>query len=144
VVGHDEAGQRGSRGKPNRRRVAPDEPRGTGRRRLEEVPGSRAGAPAGKPGATPGRFYAGLLTEAELADLAGAGERGIEDEVALLRVLARRAVDAGDQKQALKVVRALVAAIKVQDGLADGVAKELDRTLSAVLDELGQELGVPL
>ena len=145
-MGHDDAGRPRSRGGPVRRRVAPDEPRGTGRRGSEATSRGRGrdGAGAGKPHATPASFYAGLLTEAELADLAGSAEGGLEDEVALLRVLARRALDAGDHKQALKIVRALVAAIKVQAGLADQAAKELDRTIASVLDELSQELGVPL
>lgn len=108
---------------------------------LAPSPPAAAGPAAALPRVSAGAsFYATLLTETEQADLAAAGDRGLADEVGLLRALARRAVAAGARQEALAIVRALAAALKVQHGLSGRAAKEFDRALAKVLDELSEEL----
>src|SRR5690349_13785429 len=75
---------------------------------------SQANRQAGVRGEEPGRrerglpnFYAEILTDAELADLARRRDRGLDDEIELLRAMLRRAAAIGDHKEALALVRGL-------------------------------------
>ena len=113
------------------------------RRARQTGGGSRAGR-ARRSAVGQDNFYASLLTAAELAEVAAAGDHGLDDEVTLLRVLARRAVADGNPRQALTIVRALVTTLKAQQGLSGGEAKRLDRALATVLEELGRQDEPPL
>ena len=84
-------------------------------------------------------FYAAALTAAEQAAIDGAPERGLDDEVTLLRVLVRRAVAADDRPGAVALVRALTAALRLRQTADSGgeVVRRLDAALATVLEEIG-------
>jgi hypothetical protein len=116
------------------------EPFGTPRR----LSGPKGGGAAG---AGPERlnFYADWLTAAEHADLAEAGRPDVSDEVALLRIVVRRAIELGDLRELLNVLRLLVVTLKLHAALSYRDRRaELDAALDDVLDEMSEELGQPL
>ena len=92
-----------------------------------------------------GGFYARCFSDEELAELAGAGIASIDDEVALLKIAIRRAVEEGaDLRELAAGTDALGRALKVQYGLKGKAAQGLDEALARALDEIGKELGMAL
>jgi len=89
-------------------------------------------------------FYADLCTPEELDDLTAALENpGLDDEIALLKVLIKRAVAAGAGAHTVTpAVNALVRALKVRHTLKGDAARNLDEALARALTEIGHELGI--
>lgn len=90
--------------------------------------------------------YGNFLAPEELAQMeAAAGQMTIDGEIALLRVLIRRALKEGQPLAVVaKGVDALGRALKVEYGLKGRAAKGLEEALARALDEIGQELGMTL
>lgn len=100
--------------------------------------------------ATPlGAFYAAALDAGERGDLeAAAGVRGLDQEIALLRVWLRRllAEQPGDFELAVKAITLLVRAVSAagrlpsdDDNLLDRVTAELNEVLAALAGESAVE-----
>ncbi|MCL5074201.1 MAG: hypothetical protein M1136_00905 [Chloroflexi bacterium] len=91
-------------------------------------------------------FYAHIFTPAEQADLAAAlGDPSLADEIALLKVLIRRALaEEPDLKMVRAAVDTLCRALKVQYALRGKAARNLEEALAKALDEIGNELGMSL
>ncbi len=89
-------------------------------------------------------FYADLCTSQELDDLTLALENpGLDDEIALLKVLIKRAVASGAGAHTVTpAVNALVRALKVRHVLKGQAARNLDEALARALTEVGRELGI--
>lgn len=90
--------------------------------------------------------YGNYLAPEESAQMeAAAGQMTIDGEIALLRVLIRRALKEGQPLAVVaKGVDALGRALKVEYGLKGRAAKGLEEALARALDEIGQELGMTL
>ncbi|MBI2862601.1 MAG: hypothetical protein HYX89_07260 [Chloroflexi bacterium] len=91
-------------------------------------------------------IYADYFTQDELGELAAlANSADIGAEIALLRVMIRRAVREGaDLPLIVRGVDALGRALKVQYGVSGRAAKSLEEAVARVLDEIGNELGMTL
>ena len=88
-------------------------------------------------------FYDGALSEADRAGLDRAREiAGIDEEVALLRVLLRRAIDEhGDDLQLIQGgVRLLMRSLIAQHRVTEKQAGNLSQAITNVLDEFGEVL----
>lgn len=113
---------------------------------MVETPNRRTRTKPRRRGAdeAPSGFYADLCTVEELDDLTAAlGSLGLDDEIALLKVLIRRAVAAGASAHSIvPAVNALVRALKVRHALKGQEARRLDEALSQALTEIGDELGI--
>jgi hypothetical protein len=73
-------------------------------------------------------------------DLAGAaGLAGLDDEIALLRALIKRAVQLGQHEEARRQVQALCQAVRLQRTLPGEPADDARRILDDVLAEIRQE-----
>jgi hypothetical protein len=93
-------------------------------------------------------FYAEVLAADERADLVAAAEvRGLEQEIALLRLWLRRILtdrpdDFGDAVKAVTLlVRAVSAAGRLPDGEAGELAERVSAELNAMLAALAGETG---
>lgn len=114
---------------------------------LHDGSGARAGAPAGNINARRHGFYSKHLTAEELADLAvvAAQAAGLEDEIGLLRVRIRRALEEGiDLDQVGRALQRLTQMLKAQRLLTGEAADRFQETLADVLDGLTDELGLRL
>ncbi len=89
-------------------------------------------------------FYADVLEEGALELEVAAALRGVEDEIAVLRMLIRRVAREGDVEATRKGIETLCRALKVQYALEGRSAEGLAGSLARVLDELGNELGMAL
>lgn len=89
-------------------------------------------------------FYADVLEEGALELEVAAALRGVEDEIAVLRMLIRRVARKGDVEATRKGIETLCRALKVQYALEGRSAEGLAGSLARVLDELGNELGMAL
>jgi hypothetical protein len=78
-----------------------------------------------------------LLAEAERLE-------GVDAELAVMRVLIRKALAAGDVDQARRCVESLTRVLKLRRELDAAATERADDALGRVLDTLGQELGVKL
>jgi hypothetical protein len=88
-------------------------------------------------------LYDELFDEEERALLAAAATReGIDAELAVARVLVRKAVAAGNVDQARRCVEAVGRLLKLRKELE--APESGDDALGRVLDSLGEELGVRL
>jgi len=95
---------------------------------------------------SPRNFYRGALGEAERLDLAQAQDvEGLDDEIALLRVLLRKAIGERpeDTQLLVKGVDLLVKAVAVRYRLSPKARKDLADNLSATLNSLGDQLLPP-
>lgn len=93
------------------------------------------------PPPTPAPFYGPELTDSELDALAIATQlQGLDAEIALMRLLARRAVIAGDLDQARKALNAIANLLILQKKLAPPVQNTIELTLGRVLETLAVEL----
>ena len=90
-------------------------------------------------------FYAQNLSVDEQQALAAAAElEGVDGEIAVLRILIRRVVTAGDVEEARHGIDALCRTLKTRHALNDRSAGQLASSLERVLDSLGSDLGVSL
>ena len=89
-------------------------------------------------------FYADVLEEGALELEVAAALRGVEDEIAVLRMLIRRVARKGDVEATRKGIETLCRALRVQYALEGRSAEGLAGSLARVLDELGNELGMAL
>lgn len=90
-------------------------------------------------------FYTTRLSEEEQQALASAAElEGVDGEIAILRVLIRRVVTAGDLEAARRGIDTLCRTLKARHELDDRASGQLAISLERVLDTLGHELGAPL
>ena len=89
------------------------------------------GAPAGGP-------YAALLTPDEVRALRSAGEGTLRDEIALLRVLVRRELEAGaTAEQVRKLIREIGQTVKTERAISAGGDDPLQLALDDLLEEMG-------
>ncbi len=90
-------------------------------------------------------FYAQKLSPQDRRALAAAAElEGVDAEIAVLRILIRRLVDAGDVDAARRGIESLCRTLKARHALDDRSADQLATSLERVLDSLGGEMGVVL
>ncbi len=89
-------------------------------------------------------FYSDALDEEGLGLEVASALRGVDDEIAVLRMLIRKAVREGDADATRKGIETLCRAIKVQYALDGRSAEGLAGSLARVLDEVGNELGMSL
>lgn len=73
-----------------------------------------------------------------------AGPRGMDGEIALLRRRIREAADEGDWEAMRRGIETLCKVLKVQYVLAGRSSESLASSLSSVLEEVGNELGMTL
>jgi hypothetical protein len=89
-------------------------------------------------------LYPALLDD-EAPDLeAVAAVRGVDDEIALLRMLIRKVAREGDVEATRRAIDTLCRALKVQYALDGKPADGLSASLARVLDEIGNEMGMAL
>ncbi len=89
-------------------------------------------------------FYSEALEEGTLDLEVAAALRGVDDEIAVLRVLIRKVAREGDVEATRRAIETLCRALKVQYALQGRSAEGLAHSLARVLDELGNELGMAL
>ncbi len=92
------------------------------------------------PGASAGGVYAGLLTRDEVRALRAAGEGTLRDEIAMLRVLVRRELEAGaTSEQIRKLIREIGQALKVERSVAASEGEAIQLALDDLLEEMGEK-----
>ena len=107
------------------------------RNRRESRPTSPNRGPRPPLGAPPGGPYAGLFTPDEVRALGAAGGGTLHDEIALLRVLVRRELEAGATAEAIrKLIREIGQAVKVERATSANGDEALQLTLDDLLAEL--------
>lgn len=89
-------------------------------------------------------FYSDVLEEGAWELEVAAALRGVGDEIALLRMLIRKAIREGDTEATRRGIETLCRALKVQYALEGRSAEGLANSLARVLDEVGNELGMVL
>ncbi|MGI5836930.1 MAG: hypothetical protein ACOX87_10675, partial [Chloroflexota bacterium] len=89
-------------------------------------------------------FYSKALDEGAWDLEVAAAMRGVSDEIALLRMLIRKAIREGDAEATRKGIETLCRALKLQYALEGRSAEGLASSLARVLDEVGNELGITL
>jgi len=93
----------------------------------------------------PPAFYAQRLPADEQDALAAAAQlKGIDAEIAVLRILIRRVMTAGDLEAARRNIDTLCRTLKARHALDERSTGQLATSLERVLDTLGHELEVPL
>lgn len=107
---------------------------------------STAGAPVGNVNARKHGFYAEFFTEEEVEALArAAASEGLADEIGLLRVRIKRALQEGVELDAVgRACSRLTQMLKAQRVLTGEAASEFERAMAEVLDGLVEELGLSL
>jgi hypothetical protein len=89
-----------------------------------------------------GGMYSRLFTDEEVAELATSEMSSIDDEVALLKIAIRRALELGASLREIGAgTDALGRALKVQYALKGKSAQSLDEALARALEEVGREMG---
>ncbi|HEX2988167.1 MAG TPA: hypothetical protein VHS06_08365 [Chloroflexota bacterium] len=89
-------------------------------------------------------FYSDVMEEGALELEVASALHGVEDEIAVLRMLIRRVAREGDLEATRKGIETLCRALKVQYALDGRSADGLAGSLAKVLDEVGNELGMSL
>lgn len=89
-------------------------------------------------------FYSSALEEGALGLEVAAVLRGVDDEIAVLRMLIRKVARDGDLEATRRGIETLCRALKVQYALEGRSAEGLAGSLARVLDEMGNELGMSL
>jgi hypothetical protein len=89
--------------------------------------------------AKPGGVYAGLLTPEEARVLRSADEGTLRDEIALLRVLVRREMEAGaTTEQIRKLIREIGQTLKVEREVSATEGDAIQLALDDVLAEMNE------
>lgn len=92
-----------------------------------------------------GESFYSLAPEDEALELEmAAALRGVDDEIAVLRMLIRKVARQGDVEATRRAIDTLCRALKVQYALDGKSAEGLASSLARVLDELGNEMGMAL
>jgi hypothetical protein len=110
------------------------------------LPGSRYcryHGPKGRERGLEGPFYAAPDDEALNLEVASA-VRGVDDEIALLRMLIRKVARQGDVEATRRTIDTLCRALKVRYALEGRSAEGLAGSLARVLDEIGNEMGMTI
>lgn len=100
---------------------------------------------AARPAAEQDAFYTTALAAAERYDLAAAASvSGIDGEIAVLRLVIRRELQANpeDGARLLRAVEALTRAVRVKYQLSEKRRENLAEAMAAVLEELGAAAGL--
>ena len=93
----------------------------------------------------PPAFYAQRLSPDEQDALAAAARlEGVDAEIAVLRILIRRVVTAGDLEAARRGIDTLCRTLRARHALDERSTEQLATSLERILDTLGHELEVPL
>src|SRR5439155_2168552 len=88
-------------------------------------------------------FYTTRLSDEEREALIVAAQlEGVDAEIAILRVLIRRVVSAGDLEAARRGIETLCRSLKARHELDDRSTDQLATSLERVLDNLARELDV--
>ncbi|HZT06811.1 MAG TPA: hypothetical protein VFC51_07250 [Chloroflexota bacterium] len=91
------------------------------------------------------RFYTTQLSEDEQEALLVAAQlEGVDAEIAILRVLIRRVISAGDLDAARRGIETLCRSLKARHELDERSTDQLAASLERVLDNLGRDLDVKL
>ena len=114
--------------------------------REQLLPLSRAGTgwSGGGDGVEGGSFYSAVSDERDLGLQVAAALRGVDDEIAVLRMLIRKVAREGDVETTRRAIDTLCRALKVQYALDGRPAEGLASSIARVLDELGNEMGMSL
>lgn len=116
------------------------EPARDGGRRERQTP-----APAQAGAADLLGLYAGCLDDEERTALVQVAGSGLEQELAVVRVLIRRAIVEGrPAREVAQLLTCLSQLLKTQHVIGGKNAKQLDEALAAALDAIGAEMGVSL
>lgn len=124
--------------------------RGKARANDELVSARRRGKPQGaaapcQQAAGAGGPYTDCLTGDERAALAQVAGSGLEQEMAVVRVLIRRAIVEGrPARDVAHLLNCLSHLLKTQHVISGKNAHRLDEALAAALDAIGAELGASL
>lgn len=90
-------------------------------------------------------LYLDCLGEGDRLALTLAGGSGLEQEMAVVRLLIRRAIlDGRPAREVAQLLNCLAGLLKTQHVLAGKNAKQLDEALAAALDAIAAEIGVNL
>jgi hypothetical protein len=90
-------------------------------------------------------FYGEWLGADELRALAEAsGVEGVDAELAVMRVLVRQVISAGDVEAARRAVDTVARLVKIKHDLDASQTAQLSTSLDRVLDALAEELGAAL
>ena len=90
-------------------------------------------------------FYADRLSAEEQDALAAAAQLdGVDGEIAVLRILIRQVVSAGDLEAARRGIDTLCRTLKARHALDEQATGRLATSMERVLDSLGGELEVAL
>jgi hypothetical protein len=91
------------------------------------------------------QFYTMRLSDEEQQALLVAAQlEGVDAEIAILRVLIRRGIGAGDLEAARRGIETLCRSLRARHELDDRSTDQLASSLERVLDNLGRDLDVPL
>jgi len=105
----------------------------------EEVEGEGHGSRAAEAKKS---FYSHALEEGALGLEVASALRGVDDEIAVLRMLIRKVAREGDLEATRRGIETLCRALKVQYVLEGRSTEGLAGSLARVLDEVGSELGM--
>lgn len=113
---------------------------------LHDGSGKAPGAPKGNRNAVTHGFYSQFYTAEELEDLASAAVAGdLSDEIALLRVRIRRALEEGVELSVISgALGRLQQLMKAQRVISGDAMSEFEQAMADVLAELTEELGLGL
>jgi hypothetical protein len=91
------------------------------------------------------QFYTTRLSDEEQEALLVAAQLdGVDAEIAILRVLIRRGIGAGDLEAARRGIETLCRSLRARHELDDRSTDQLASSLERVLDNLGHDLDVSL
>jgi hypothetical protein len=101
-------------------------------------------SPAGKAGAPKSGFYSRVLDEAERLDFElASGVEGIDDEIALLRVKIKKAIEGGDAENLELLVKATNALERLVRTRYN-ISKEQGRGLKEAIGNVIKDIAIPL
>lgn len=107
----------------------------------------RRGAPRGNLNALKHGFYSRVLDEAEMLDMeAASGVDGIDDEIALLRVKIKSALEKDPEniKLIMQATNTLARLVKTRYNITKEQGKGLKEAISNVLREIALPLGISI
>jgi hypothetical protein len=96
-------------------------------------------ATARTPAPPAGGVYSGLLTEEELHALRSLGDGTLRDEIALLRVLVRRELEAGGTAESIRrLIREIGQTVKVERSAGASAGDAIQLALDDLLTEVSE------